>query len=140
MVPAPLPPPPLASPSALLGTVVVILVTGDTVTWAGAAPAGRQFRSPGTKCRRATGWPPGALDKDDTEGAWDEAAVGGVLADMDVCEGRDGTGSAGGAMVGESSGEGDTSPEGAVMDSCEPPTPRFPVSCGAVWDDCVWAA
>lgn len=39
--------------SPRMGACVVTLVTGETVTWAGAAPAGRQFLSPGTKCRRA---------------------------------------------------------------------------------------
>lgn len=127
----PLPPVPLLSIRA--GIVVVMLVTGDKVTWAGAAPAGRQTRSPGTRCRLGATPLPAALDKDETDGACDDVAVGGVAVATEV---RDGTGRVGGA-VGESSGAGGTSPEGVAMERTDEPPVRFPVGCdGPAWPSC----
>lgn len=74
-----------ASAFPLACTVVVTLVTGDTVTWAGAAPAGRHLRSPGGT-RRFAGpveGPLGVSDGGRDEPLWDDGAVGGGLRDLE---------------------------------------------------------
>jgi hypothetical protein len=114
-------PPGVAMPSDRMGTVVVTLVTGETVTWAGAAPAGRQLRSPGTKWRRAGPMPLLASSRvrDDMEGV-DEAAVGGVDAAVRLVTALGTPGMGERIPIG-----GDSEPGDVMMDSCDPATPRF---------------
>jgi len=103
-------------------TVVVTLVTGETVTWAGAAPDGRQLRSPGIKCRRAGPLFVWLLARELTE-VVEDAAVGGVDAaprdPADTTDGMPGTGERRGTG-------GDSEPGEVTMDSCEGGAPRLP--------------
>lgn len=114
------------------GAVVVTLVTGETVTWADAA-AGRQFRSPGTRCLLGWGW----LEDDATLTAAEDSCDPLAAEDWWLCPARAGRGREGlvvvsdGAIppVGERREDGDASPLGP-MESWLPPRRAATVGTG----------
>lgn len=96
----------------LLGMVVVTLVTGDTVTWAGAAVDGRQFCFPGTSVLRDCN----VLEICELiDGVWDEDADAWPDDCWDArCE-PDGTGSdTAPGVVGDGRDEVDGSPRDGI--------------------------